>query len=26
LAPGEQLIEFYDPNGLTDAFGYGQAK
>ena len=26
LTSGEQLIEFYDPNGLTDAFGYGQAK
>lgn len=26
LSPGEQLIEFYDPSGSTDAFGYGQAK
>lgn len=26
LAPGEQLIEYYDPNGVIDAYGYGQAQ
>lgn len=26
LSAGEQLIEFYDPNGEVDAYGYGQAK
>lgn len=26
LSPGEQLIEYYDPTDVTDAYGYGKAR